>query len=53
MVRTLTIHYFEFLVVFVLSLFLHMNAPNLNHDLDYVVFLVMVSLKKVIVAMIS
>jgi hypothetical protein len=43
---------FEFLVVFVLSLFLHTNAPNLNHDPDSVVFLAMVSLKKVIIAMI-
>jgi len=52
MLRSLTIHYFEFLVVLVLSHFLNMNAPNLIHDPDFVVLSVMVSLKKVIVAMI-
>jgi len=53
MVRTLTIiPYFESLVVLILSLFLTTNVPSLNHSPDSVVFLVMVSLKKFIVAMI-
>uniref|UniRef100_A0A2N9ECI9 Reverse transcriptase Ty1/copia-type domain-containing protein n=1 Tax=Fagus sylvatica TaxID=28930 RepID=A0A2N9ECI9_FAGSY len=47
-----TIPLFEYSVVFVSSLFLPMNETNLNQGLGCVVFLAMVSLKRVFVAMI-
>uniref|UniRef100_A0A2N9GF20 Reverse transcriptase Ty1/copia-type domain-containing protein n=1 Tax=Fagus sylvatica TaxID=28930 RepID=A0A2N9GF20_FAGSY len=52
MTKSQTIPLFEYSVVFVLSLFLPMNETNLNQGLGCVVFLAMVSLKRVFVAMI-
>ena len=52
MINFQTIPLFEYSVVFVLSLFLPMNETNLNHGLGCVVFLAMVSLKRVFAAMI-
>uniref|UniRef100_A0A2N9HUY6 Reverse transcriptase Ty1/copia-type domain-containing protein n=1 Tax=Fagus sylvatica TaxID=28930 RepID=A0A2N9HUY6_FAGSY len=52
MTNSQTIPLFEYSVVFVLSLFLPMNETNSNHGLGCVVFLVMISLKRVFAAMI-
>jgi transposase InsO family protein len=52
MTNSQNIPLFEYSIVFVLSLFLPMNETNSNHCLGCVVFLAMVSLKRVFVAMI-
>lgn len=52
MVKPLVTLYFVFMGMLVLSLYLHMKAPNLKHVLYYVIFFVVEFHKKAIVVMI-